>query len=179
MEAHVLNFFIKHEQFWLIFIITFLISYIILFFKNEIIFYTRLFLDKIKNIIYSQSKLRQPIQSQQLDQLIIKNLNINEAQDLLNFLDELIKRKFNFYLINEILPYYHAGKSIDKNELKQLQEKFFIDISATINKDTKKLFKKYFTTAGIELYINERFLYYINKFDMNLAEDKFNPADVI
>jgi hypothetical protein len=174
-----MNFINQYFYFWLLLAI---FLYVISLYFNEI----KYFLYKVQNSfttffkkIFKRNKIKNNIKNTNDTNPNLSNLNINEAQDLLNFLDELIKRKFNFYFIYEILPYYSAGERIDKSKLKELQEKFFIDISATINKDTKKLFKKYFTTTGIELYINERFLYYINKIDANFAEDKLNPADFI
>ena len=106
------------------------------------------------------------------------DLKVNEADELINFLDKIIKTKFNFYFINEILPYYQAGEKIDKPTLKEIQERFYIDVSALLNKNFKKLYKKYFTTQGIEIYINEKFIYFINKFDSLNIEEKITDATI-
>ncbi len=132
----------------------------------------------LQSIILNLKKDKKNLNIDSTNKNSIMDLKVNEADELINFLDKIIKTKFNFYFINEILPYYQAGEKIDKPTLKEIQERFYIDVSALLNKNFKKLYKKYFTTQGIEIYINEKFIYFINKFDSLNIEEKITDATI-
>ena len=159
------------KDFWLYFVIvSFIIFIYIIGIKN--------FLDKFK----FQNNTSKPQEDQIKDQtkfteLFDIKLKVSEAKDLMDFMDKMLKIKFNYYFINEILPVYMANKQLDKPKIKELQESFYLDISALINKDFKMLFKKYYTKQGLEIYINEKFIYYLNKFDSLQNGEKINKLD--
>jgi len=163
-------YFFDHTNLFIHYIFFFIIGIIIIYFFLKI---TNL--DTIlTTFLYNTKNKKENL----ISELNIENLKVNEADELINFLDKIIKTKFNFYFINEILPYYQAGEKIDKPTLKEIQEKFYIDVSAFLNKNFKKLYKKYFTTQGIEIYINEKFIYFLNKFDSLNTEEKITDTTI-
>jgi len=99
------------------------------------------------------------------------DLNIIEMKELKTFLDEIIKDKFNYYLLKSILPKYIAGEKISKKELKELKELFYIDISLLLSKNIKAKYLKYFNKDGLKAYINEKFSFYVNKVDRNFFDE--------
>jgi hypothetical protein len=151
----------------------FIISIMIIYF-----FLKNTSLDTLLTVLLHNIKNKKKKEENLISELNIENLKVNEADELIDFLDKIIKTKFNFYFINEILPYYQAGEKIDKPTLKEIQERFYIDVSALLNKNFKKLYKKYFTTQGIEIYINEKFIYFLNKFDSLNTEEKITDTTI-
>jgi len=144
-----------------------------------------LFKDQIKYLFYSFMDFMRSFIDRKSTQKSIKDqqkqssssspraqLSIQEAQEVRRLLNDIIKEKFNFYLINELLPMYYGNKKPDKNDINELQERFFTDVSLLITKDLKKIFLKYYTTEGIKIYINEQFLYYVNKIDKAFYTDQ-------
>ena len=94
-----------------------------------------------------------------------KELNPNEFLNIKKSMDSIIEEKFKFYMFSKFLPYYTIGKKPDKKDVDDIKEQFYIDVTITFSKEYKKLIKLYFTTDGIQLYINEKFLYHLNKLD--------------
>jgi len=107
------------------------------------------------------------------------SLDLNEAEKAKAFLDRVIKDKFEFYLVTEILPIYKSGKQLDKNQVEELKEQFFIDVSFLLTKETKKILKKYFNTDAIKIYIIEKFYTHLNKVDiMYFNENRINEKEI-
>jgi len=100
-----------------------------------------------------------------------KKIDLTEAEKAKQFLDKIIKDKFEYYLVTEILPLYKIGKTLDKNQVNELKEQFFIDVSYFINKDLKNILKSYFNKEAIKIYIIEKFFIYLNKVDMSFFEE--------
>jgi len=141
-------------SFILLIIIIFILSYTLMKFKKEN--------KELKNEIKS-------LETKKSNNL--NNLNTSEMKELKTFLDEIIKDKFNYYLLNNILPKYIAGEKISKKEFKELKELFYIDISLLLSKNTKAKYLKYFNKDGLKAYINEKFSFYVNKVDRNFFDE--------
>ena len=142
---------------------TFLITLIILLTLIFILIY------KLIKIKKENKELKNKIKN-----LEAKNLNVldtTEMKELKTFLDEIIKDKFNYYLLNNILPKYIAGEKISKKELKELKELFYIDISLLLSRNVKAKYLKYFNKDGLKAYINEKFSFYVNKVDRNFFDE--------
>jgi len=108
-----------------------------------------------------------------------EKVDIKYLTDLKGYLDKLIKEKFDYLLINNILPLYYAGKKLDKNTVTDLQKEFFIRISFNLSKELKKELKKHFNEEGIKFYIDEKFLTYLNKIDkMTTENNQVSPKDL-
>ena len=106
-------------------------------------------------------------------------LNLDEAEKAKAFLDKIIRDKFEFYLVTEILPIYKSGMKLDKKQVEDLKEQFFIDVSFLLTKETKKILKNYFNTDAIKIYIIEKFYIYLNKVDITyFNENKINEKDI-
>jgi len=94
-----------------------------------------------------------------------KEIDFSKISSAKKFLDEIIKEKFDYFMISKILPVYNTGKKLEKKEVKDLKEAFNIEVSILLNKDVKNEFLKYFNKDGIKIYIDHKFLYYLNKLD--------------
>ncbi len=101
----------------------------------------------------------------------LKNYDLTEAEKAKSFLDKIIKDKFEYYFITEILPVYKIGKTLDKKQVNDLKDQFFLDVSFFINKEAKKILKKYYNTEAIKIYIIEKFFINLNKIDVTYFED--------
>ena len=101
----------------------------------------------------------------------LKNYDLIEAEKAKSFLDKIIKDKFEYYFITEILPVYKIGKTLDKKQVNDLKDQFFLDVSFFINKEAKKILKKYYNTEAIKIYIIEKFFINLNKIDVTYFED--------
>jgi len=100
-----------------------------------------------------------------------KKIDFDEAEKIKKFLDGIIKDKFEYYLTVEILPAYKTSKKLDKKDIEDLKNNFFVDVSYLINKDVKNSIKKYFNTDAIKIYIIEKFYIYLNKVDISYFDE--------
>jgi len=108
-----------------------------------------------------------------------KKLDLSEAEKAKQFLDKIIRDKFEYYLATEILPVYKVGKTLDKKQVNELKEQFFIDVSYFLNKNVKNILKSYFNTEAIKIYIIEKFFTNLNKVDMTFFEElNINEKDI-
>lgn len=96
-------------------------------------------------------------------------VDVKYLKELKSYLDEILKDKFEYLLINEILPIYYAGKTLDKNKLKELNDDFYFRVSLNLSKEVKYELKKHFNEEGIKFYINEKFINYLNKIDKTMS----------
>jgi len=139
-------------------------------------------------IIYTQfqkknkeiKKLKEEINKlNDLDNL--NKIDLNKGEQALKILDNLIDKKFDFYLYKEILPRYLASEvssPFKKDELKKLKDKFYSDIVLSVNKNFKKELLNIYTSEGVGLYVHERFMNLFNKVDSKfINKSKLNSKD--
>ena len=50
-----------------------------------------------------------------------------------NFFNDYLKNKFEFYLVNDLLPYFLINKEMDSKTFKEIKQNFFVDISTSLN----------------------------------------------
>ena len=98
---------------------------------------------------------------------------------VVEFLNDLLKTKFDYYTYKEILPIYIGNETNKKEKFKKekflkLKEFYFKDISMSLSKNIKKELINLFTEQGIEIYIHQYFATHFNKIDakfLNMEED--------
>jgi hypothetical protein len=112
------------------------------------------------------------------------NLSIDEkshkidfkyTQVALDFLDRLIKEKYNFYLYTNLLPIYLDNKIPEKKLVQEIKEKIYVSVVGGLNPDTKKSILTFFTEKGIEIYIHEKIMILMNETDFRTS-DKFKES---
>jgi hypothetical protein len=111
----------------------------------------------------------------QIDANAIKQkqlITVEDSMKTITFIDSLLLIKFQYYLNTYILAYFMSEKEIDKKEIKQLKEDFYMDISKTLNSYQQEQILKVFSKEGIILYIHQTFLRMLN--DANI---KFKSGD--
>ena len=99
-------------------------------------------------------------------------ISVDDSIKTLTFIDSLLLIKFQYYLNTYILAYFTSEKEIDKKEIKQLKEDFYMDISKTLNSYQQEQILKVFSKEGIILYIHQTFLRMLN--DANI---KFRSSE--
>jgi len=108
-----------------------------------------------------------------------KNIEPSKAKYVVEFLDDLIKKKYEYYLYKDILPVYIGNEyskkeKFSKEKFLELKEFFFNDIYMSLSSEMKKEIVMIFSKSGIEIYIHQRFATYFNKTDakfLNKEED--------
>ncbi len=88
--------------------------------------------------------------------------NIDETIKIVQFIDDFMAVKFQYYLTAFIMAYFISDKELDKKEIKKLKEDFYEDISNTLNALQKEQILKVFTKHGITLYVHQSFLRFLN-----------------
>jgi len=112
----------------------------------------------------------------------IKEFKPNNSKYIMDFLDDLIKDKYEYYLYKEILPVYLGNESnkkekFNKEKFLQLKNFFFLDILKSLSKNVKIELMNLFTKDGIELYIHQKFATLFNKTDAKFLNLEDNVKD--
>jgi hypothetical protein len=102
-----------------------------------------------------------------------------KAKYVMDFINDLIKRKYEYYLYKDILPVYIGNEfskkeKFSKERFLELKEFFFNDIFMSLSPEMKKELVSLFSPSGIEIYIHQQFATYFNKTDakfLNIEEE--------
>ncbi len=81
----------------------------------------------------------------------------------IEFFDNYLKTKFEFYLINDLMPSFITNKEINSTLIFDIKQKFFVDISTSLNEDFLENLASVYTKPGLQLYIHQTFLNLFNK----------------
>jgi hypothetical protein len=108
-----------------------------------------------------------------------KSIEPPKAKYVMEFLDDLIKKKYEYYLYKDILPVYIGNEyskkeKFSKEKFLEIKNFFFNDLYMSLSPEMKKEMVTIFSTSGIEMYIHQRFATYFNKTDakfLNKEED--------
>lgn len=101
--------------------------------------------------------------------------DFNYTQSILDFLDRIIKNKYNFYMYTELMPIYLDQKVPEKRIVSELKEKIYVSVVGGLTIKTKKSILDLFTEKGIEIYIHERIMILMNETDFKTS-GKFSEA---
>lgn len=97
---------------------------------------------------------------------------IKESTD---FLDELIRLKFSYYLYTFFIPLYLDKKVPEKAKVEEIKEKIYVSVVGGLSMRTKKSIMGFFTEKGVQMYINERILNHMNEVDYRTS-DKYTES---
>lgn len=140
-------------------------------------------------MILSQDKKRSEIKKNkelqdQIDGLIqneisdpdTSSFSIEEAEKIFNYLDILIKDKFNQQLYSQLLPQYMNSNGPDTALVKEIIDRVYVTVTATLTPAMKTRILKYYTQRGIELLIREKVSSLINEIDFTMSGKASNSA---
>jgi hypothetical protein len=143
-------------------------------YDNSIVLFFFLFI-----LMFGGFKALMAFHTPQTDEKVSDNnqriINPDEGQDALNFLDRIIKEKYNYHLYLILLPIYSDNKIPEKKVINELKEKIYVSVVGSLTHPVKKEILRFFTEKGIELYVHERIVILMNETDFR-AVDKFNEA---
>jgi len=130
-------------------------------------------------VYYMKNKLYK-----QLDKVLkeYKNneLSIDETKNTVIFFDDLLDKKFKFYLGRYFLAKFTAGKEVLPKDIKKAKDEFSIDIEKCLTKHQMDRLLKIYSPKGIELYIHQSFLSKLNNanisFNNNINTEVINEV---
>lgn len=99
-------------------------------------------------------------------------LDIKEAQEVLDYLNNLIREKFNYHLHSKLLPLYVSGKIPETKVVKEIKENIYLSVTASVSPQLKKIILKYFSSKGVELLIHEKIMTMINEVDFTMTKSE-------
>ena len=102
-------------------------------------------------------------------------INVVEGMKVIDFLERIIKEKYNYHMYLTLLPIYMEKKIPEKKVITDLKEKIYVSVVGSLTKDVKHKILQFFTEKGIEIFIHEKIIIYMNETDFKSTE-KFNEA---
>ena len=113
-----------------------------------------------------------------------KYINNKYGKEAIDILDKIITDKYQFYLYKYILPVYlgsNKSSPMSKEKFKNIKEQFFIEIMKSVSPNITEALYLIYSTEGLMLYINEKFITLFNKTDskfLNSGENIYKNNDV-
>ncbi len=104
-----------------------------------------------------------------------KGIDLRKGQYSIDYLERLIKEKYNYYMYLELLPIYLDRKIPEKNVIRDVKEKIYVSVVGSITRQVKEEILTFFTEKGIEIFVHEKIVILINETDFRSAE-KFTEA---
>jgi hypothetical protein len=108
------------------------------------------------------------------------NVDFKYAQSAIEFLDKIIKDKFNYHLYTNILPAYMDNKIPEKKVISDIKDKIYVSVVGGLSQETKKSILNFFTEKGIEIYVHEKIMTHMNETDfrtVNKHDEAFKNLD--
>jgi hypothetical protein len=95
-----------------------------------------------------------------------------ELQQAHDFFEKFLKIKFEFYLMNDLLSQLLLNKDLTPTIINEIKQKYFIDVSTGLTEEYYELLGKLYTKPGLQLYIHQTFLTYLNKSQLQFRDEK-------
>jgi hypothetical protein len=96
----------------------------------------------------------------------------SELQQAHDFFNQFLKIKFEFYLLNDLMPQLLLSKDLTPTFIQEVKQKYFVDVSTGLNENYYELLGDLYTKPGLQLYIHQTFLTYLNKSQLQFKDDK-------
>ncbi len=103
------------------------------------------------------------------------DVDLIEGQQAIDFLERLIKEKYNYYLYLKLLPIYLDRKIPEKNIVEEVKSKIYVSVVGSLTRGVKNEILKFFTEKGIEIFVHEKIVILMNETDFQ-ASDKFTEG---
>lgn len=102
-------------------------------------------------------------------------LDLTKGGESIDFLERLIREKYNYYMYLELLPIYLDRKIPEKNIIKEIKEKIYVSVVGSLTNEVKQEILRFFTERGIEIFVHEKIVIMMNETDFSAAE-RFSEA---
>ncbi len=102
-------------------------------------------------------------------------VDLIEGQQAIDFLERLIKEKYNYYLYLKLLPIYLDHKIPEKNIVEEVKSKIYVSVVGSLTRGVKNEILKFFTEKGIEIFVYEKIVILMNETDFQ-ASDRFTEG---
>lgn len=127
-----------------------------------------------KNESNKISQLSQPsLSGIEKDEEKLINFSGSIANSIEQF-NNILAQKFEYYLLNDIMSYFIAEKEIPIQELKELKEKYYVDICLSLNPNFLNNLGEVYTKHGLQLIINQTFIKLLNKAQLSNRPKNIN-----
>jgi hypothetical protein len=100
----------------------------------------------------------------------VKEVDLKKALVALDFLNKIIKEKYNYYMYLDLLPVYIEKKIPEKKLIDKTKNKIYVSVVGSLSRSVKFEILNYFTEKGIEIYVNERIIILMNETDFESTE---------
>ena len=102
----------------------------------------------------------------------ITAVSVNEAQEVLVYLNALIQEKFNYHLYSKLLTTYSDNRVPEVKDIKKIKEHIYLSVTTSLAVGFKKTILRYHTVKGIEVIIHERVMTLLNEVDFTMTNKK-------
>jgi len=128
------------------------------------------------NVKVENSKLHKDFAAVKKELKIKKeeNIDFNKAQEGIQFLDNVIKDKFNYHKYSDLFPAYLDNKVPEKKLIHELKNKIYISVVGGLSQNAKNTYLRYFNQKGMEIYIHEKIMILMNETDFKSAGNPNN-----
>ena len=99
-----------------------------------------------------------------------EEINLVKGQQSIDFLERLIKEKYNYHLYLTLLPIYMDKKIPEKKIIDTTKEKIYVSVVGSLTNQVKTEMLKYFTEKGIEIFIHEKIIILMNETDFKASD---------
>ncbi len=105
----------------------------------------------------------------------ITPIDFNRGEEAMDFLDRLIRDKYNYYLYLELLPVYLDSRIPERSVIRKIKEKIYVSVVGSLTRSVKLQLLEFFTEKGIEIYVNQKIVIMMNMTDFQ-ASDKLSES---
>ena len=107
-----------------------------------------------------------------------KDIQFNgNVQNTLAFFDNYMKIKFEFYLLNDLMANIITGRELNPSLINETKQKFFMDVSTSLNEEFFDILGILYTKPGLQLYVHQTFLSLLNKSQLAFKETDSKKFD--
>jgi len=99
-------------------------------------------------------------------------IDFNDAQSAITFLNIMIKEKYNYYNYIKLLPLYNELKIPENKLIQEIKHTIFLNIRGSLSEEITSNLLKYFSRKGLDIYINEKIIVFINQVDYNIKTNQ-------
>jgi maleate cis-trans isomerase len=148
---------------------------------EQFLTYVALAIIIITGLVFLDKKIKNNIKHKELEikekeiQECTNEIDVVEGMKVIDFLERMIKEKYNYHMYLTLLPIYIDKKIPEKKVISDLKEKIYVSVVGSLTKDVKRKILQFFTEKGIEIYIHEKIIIFMNETDFRSAE-KYNEA---
>lgn len=112
------------------------------------------------------------IKAKQQEESKTNSLTMQEAREVIDYMNLLIQEKFNYHLHSKLLPLYVSGKTPEIKVIKEIKDHIYLSIITSLSPALKNKILKYHTNKGLDIMIHERIMSLLNEIDFTMTKNK-------